>query len=267
MHRTRIAPTPSGYLHAGNAVNFLLTRLLATADESDVLLRIDDLDQERVRTEYVEDIFIQLDRLSIHWDRGPRNSDEHYAYWSQQFRLPLYHGLITELRTAKAMFACTCSRANMEHCSCATKGTDLDEPEVTWRLHIPGTCPVTFDDHSGPRTVDLSELMRPPVIRQRNSRPAYQVASLADDLHFGIDLIVRGEDLLPSTACQVYMAHLLGYTAFCEARFIHHRLLTDAAGNKLSKSAGAAALALHHSEQTDVDTLRKTAMTLLAELR
>ncbi|MFN6117577.1 MAG: glutamate--tRNA ligase family protein [Flavobacteriales bacterium] len=267
MPRTRIAPTPSGYLHTGNAVNFLLTRLLAMADDGDVLLRIDDLDQERVRPEYVEDIFHQLERLGIQWDRGSRNSDEHYAYWSQQFRLPLYHGLIAELRTARALFACTCSRSTMEHCECALKGTGLDEPDVTWRLRIPNTCPVTFEDHSGPRTMDLAQLMHPPVIRQRNGRPAYQVASLADDLHFGIDLIVRGEDLLPSTACQVYIAHLLGHSAFCEARFIHHRLLLDAMGNKLSKSAGAEALAHHRSEQPDVDALRKIATSLLTELR
>ena len=73
--------------------------------------------------------------------------------------------------------------------------------------------------------------------------PAYQVASLADDIEFGINFIVRGADLLPSTAAQVFLAERLGRTEFTESLFIHHSLLTNAQGEKLSKSQGASALA------------------------
>ena len=198
--RTRIAPTPSGLLHAGNAVNFLLTEHLARTTGRELSLRVDDLDRERVRPAYVQDIFEQLERLGIHWDLGPQNAEELEEVWSQRHRLPLYHGLLDDLRATGQLFACTCTRTTLMHCRCAERGIDLDAPEVTWRSRLTKPCIVTFSTPHGPASTDLAELMPPPVLRSREGRPAYQVASLADDLHFGIDLIVRGEDLFASTA-------------------------------------------------------------------
>lgn len=266
MLRTRIAPTPSGLLHAGNAVNFLLTEHLARSTGRELLLRIDDLDQERVRSVYIQDIFDQLERLGIHWDLGPRNTDELDSAWSQRHRLPLYHGLLEELRAAGQLFACTCTRTTITHCSCAALGTDLDAPDVTWRLRLTAPCLVTFRTLHGTVSTDLAERMPPPVLRSREGRPAYQVASLADDLHFGIDLVVRGEDLFASTACQVHMARLLGRSAFTEALFVHHRLLLDAHGAKLSKSARAAALDRDPAGRTDAKALRELALQLAWEV-
>jgi glutamyl-tRNA synthetase len=80
------------------------------------------------------------------------------------------------------------------------------------------------------------------VVRRRNGLPAYQVASLADDLHYGINLVVRGVDLLPSTAAQLFLAGQLPPNAFPKAVFYHHPLLKDEGGQKLSKSAGSASL-------------------------
>lgn len=264
--RTRIAPTPSGLLHAGNAVNFLLTEHLARTTGRELLLRVDDLDRERVRPAYVQDIFEQLERLGIHWDLGPRNAEDLEDVWSQRHRLPLYHGLLDELRATSQLFACTCTRTTLMHCRCAESGIDLDAPEVSWRLRLSSPCIVTFRTPHGQASTDLAELMPPPVLRSREGRPAYQVASLADDLHFGIDLIVRGEDLFASTACQVHMARLLGRGAFTEALFIHHRLLLDAHGAKLSKSAGAAALDRGPEGRADVSALRELALQLAREV-
>ena len=81
-----------------------------------------------------------------------------------------------------------------------------------------------------------------PVVRLRNGRPAYQIASLSDDVDFGIDLIVRGADLLPSTLIQLHLARVLDLKAFAEVRFLHHPLITDTRGGKLSKSHGAGSL-------------------------
>jgi glutamyl/glutaminyl-tRNA synthetase len=264
--RTRIAPTPSGLLHAGNAVNFLLTEHLARTTGRELMLRIDDLDEERVRPAYVQDIFEQLERLGTHWDLGPRTADELETTWSQRHRLPLYHDLLEELRTAGQLFACNCTRTTIARCRCAELGTDLDSPDVTWRLRLRAPCVVTFRTTHGPVSTDLSERMPPPVLRSREGRPAYQVASLADDLHFGIDLVVRGEDLYASTACQVYMARLLGRSSFADALFVHHRLLLDANGTKLSKSAGAAALDRGPEGRTDVHALRELALQLAREM-
>ena len=81
-----------------------------------------------------------------------------------------------------------------------------------------------------------------PVVLQRNGRPAYQIASLADDLLFKVDTIIRGMDLLPSTLMQLHMARLLGRSEFREAIFLHHPLVVDATGEKLSKSSDAGSL-------------------------
>jgi glutamyl-tRNA synthetase len=86
--QTRIAPTPSGYLHLGNAYSFLLTKALAKKHGAKILLRIDDLDRDRYRPEYVEDIFATLDFLEIKIDQGPKNSKEMESTWSQVHRHP-----------------------------------------------------------------------------------------------------------------------------------------------------------------------------------
>jgi glutamyl-tRNA synthetase len=251
----------------GNAVNFLLTEHLARTTGRELLLRVDDLDQERVRPAYVQDIFEQLERLGLRWDLGPRNTEDLEEAWSQGHRLPLYDGLLEELRSTDQLFACTCTRTTLVHCRCMEHGTDLDAPEVTWRLRLTAPSTVTFSTLHGPVSADLVDLMPPPVLRSREGRPAYQVASLADDLHFGIDLIVRGEDLFASTACQVHMARLLGRGTFTEALFIHHRLLLDSHGAKLSKSAGAAALGRGAEGRADVNALRELALQLASEVR
>ncbi len=109
MH-TRIAPTPSGYLHAGNGAAFILAWKLAREAGGKILLRIDDLDAERVRPEYVEDIFETLHWLGVEWDEGPRNTDELQSTWSQHLRMARYQELVEQLREGGHLYACSCSR-------------------------------------------------------------------------------------------------------------------------------------------------------------
>jgi glutamyl-tRNA synthetase len=128
-------------------------------------------------------------------------------------------------------------------CTCAERDLPFDRPDMAWRLRLSTPCEVTLQQWpDGERTADLAGLMRAPVLRQRDGRPSYQIASLADDVDQRMTAIVRGEDLLPSTACQLRIAELMGMKSFAEVRFLHHELLTDVHGNKLSKSAGASAL-------------------------
>lgn len=246
--RTRIAPTPSGFLHEGNAVSFLFTWAQARRHGARVLLRVDDLDQPRVRREYLQDIFDTLAWLQLDYDEGPTSVDDLTTQWSQVRRLPLYRNLLEDLRASGQLYGCTCSRTTMRNrsdtfeCPCQAEGRDMDQEGVAWKVKVPPGTTVRYREADQHRVLDLSHLMGPFVVRQKNGLPAYQVASLADDTHFNVDLIVRGEDLLPSTAAQLYLAELLGYSPFKEATFIHHPLVRDAAGNKLSKSAGARAL-------------------------
>jgi glutamyl-tRNA synthetase len=251
-HRTRIAPTPSGYLHLGNAYSFRLTSEIARRTGARILLRIDDLDQDRATERYVEDIFDTLNFLDIPWDEGPRDRLEFERSWSQLHRMDLYRRALEELRCQGALFACACSRTQIARESpggeypgtCRDKGLSLDMPGVSWRVRTDMQKGLTMRQLDAPAfkgTLDGS--VKDFVVRKKDGLPAYQLTSLADDLHYGIDLIVRGTDLWPSTLAQVYLAELLpGGAAFADAVFYHHPLLTNADGAKLSKSAGATSI-------------------------
>ncbi len=244
---SRLAPTPSGYLHAGNAVNFLVNELLAGA-KGRLLLRIDDLDRDRHRSAYVEDVFRTLDWLGIEPTDGPSGVEDFERNWSQLTRLPLYERALAELRYHPLVFACRCSRrelAGADHPhGCRLGVVDFDAAEVSWRVDTRRLSDpeVTFDYLASgrPVRVNIPETMPDFAIRQRNGMPSYQLACTVDDLHFGINVCARGQDLLPSTAAQWLLSDLLGFPSlFGRTWFFHHPLLESESGDKLSKSSGA----------------------------
>ena len=252
FRRTRIAPTPSGYLHLGNAYSFKLTADLARRTGSKILLRIDDLDRERVEERYIQDIFDTLHFLDIPWDEGPRDRADFGQVWSQLHRMTLYRRALEELRNQGVLFACACSRTQIARESaggeypgtCRDKGLSLDMPDVSWRVRTDMRRELTMQQLDGSAFKGvLDGSVKDFIVRKKDGQPAYQLTSLVDDLHFGVDLIVRGLDLWSSTLAQLYLAELLpGGTAFASVVFNHHALFTDAGGNKLSKSAGAASI-------------------------
>jgi glutamyl-tRNA synthetase len=221
--KTRLAPTPSGYLHLGNALSFALTATLARANGARILLRIDDMDRERVEEAYVQDIFDTLSFLDIPWDEGPRDAREFWLAYSQVLRLDLYRQALDQLAALGAVFACTCSRNQTYEGICLEKGLPLDTPNAAWRLKVAGALPYF-------------------VVRKKDGFPAYQLTSLIDDLYYGVDLIVRGEDLRSSTIAQQELAGVLGRQAFARVHFDHHPLLMETPGRKLSKSEGATSI-------------------------
>ncbi len=305
--RTRIAPTPSGWLHPGNGISFLFTWALARSQGAGIWLRIDDLDTERSRPEYIEDIFRTIDWLGIDYDQGPTGPDDFNKRFSQHLRLDLYQNNLDILRNKGYLYACSCSRKAIRDLSgssvypgiCRDKGLDMDGAGVAWRVRIEGervrggesgsggdfekndslsirlqanqspSPPVTNSpglqitqsartrsdkspDHqvsqSPSHPVSKSPSHQLPtelgdfLVRQKNGLPAYQIASLSDDLLWDINLIIRGEDLLASTAAQCYLAECLGRPEFCNHIFVHHPLIRDESGEKLSKSKGAGSL-------------------------
>ncbi len=251
MLRTRLAPTPSGYLHMGNAASFLLTWRLARRAGGHLLLRIDDIDKSRCRRPYLDDIFDTLHWLGIDYDAGPRSTPDFLQHWSQHHRLAHYTQALQQLREGGHLYACTCSRQHWQlHATdhrypglCRTKNIPLDTPAAAWRLRVPTTHPIAMQQYQAPpHLLDVGTLMGDFVVRTKSGLPAYQLVSLIDDLHFACNTIIRGADLLPSTAAQLYLAECLQQPAFLHATFLHHPLLTDATGHKLSKSEGAAAL-------------------------
>lgn len=247
FHLTRIAPTPSGFLHLGNVYSFALTSAIAKRTGADVLLRIDDMDQGRMQPEYVQDIFDTLQFLGIGWQQGPRDAADFRDNYSQLARLPLYHKYLQQLADSGLVFACTCSRSGIQNHSpggnypgtCLHKKIPLDAPGANWRLHTDNTAMVTVKRwNENAVTMPLPADMHYMIVRKKDGRPSYQLCSLADDVHFGCDLVVRGNDLLHSTLAQLYLARQLELKKFEEAAFFHHHLLLSAAKEKLSKSAG-----------------------------
>jgi glutamyl/glutaminyl-tRNA synthetase len=227
--RTRIAPTPSGFLHLGNVFSFALTASLARKTGATILLRIDDLDQPRIQPQYVQDIFDTLQFLDITWQEGPENYEEYENKFSQLKRMPLYEKALNQLREGNQVFACSCSRTNRNVCNCREKNLSLDETGNAWRLITPASA-------------ELPDSMHEFIVRKKDGFPSYQLGCVADDEHFGVDLIVRGDDLRDSSKAQVYLAKVLGYTSFLNSTILHHPLLMESPDQKLSKSAGSTSI-------------------------
>lgn len=258
---TRIAPTPSGYLHLGNAYSFLITKALAEKHGAKILLRIDDLDRERYRTEYVEDIFETLDFLEITIDLGPKNLREFDSEWSQVHRMTQYEEALSKERWSGKVFACDCSRKKIQQLDssgyylgqCIDRRLSLDKQDIAWRMDTSESDFVNFTEYP-----DLRKKALIPqdsafyILRKKDGQPAYHLTSLVDDLHFGVDLIVRGKDLYSSTLAQLDLARNLGESKFDKVTFHHHSLIKGPKQEKLSKSDGA----------TSIQFLRKEGKTL-----
>ncbi|MEM9984367.1 MAG: glutamate--tRNA ligase family protein [Bacteroidota bacterium] len=249
--RGRLAPTPSGYLHLGNAYNLVLNWLWVRSQAGLMRLRIDDLDAARSRTEYLDDVFQTLDWLGLDWDEGPSSVGEHLRSHSQALRSERYQALLLDLKERGALFACRCSRKEIRALDPEGRypGTcrDLDLPweqsDLAWRIKtIPHAKSEWLDGRLGPCKLEVHVVMPDFVVRRKDGLAAYQVASLSDDWDQGINLIVRGEDLMYSTAAQLFLAQALGRAWQAEVKFFHHPLIPDEAGKKLSKSAGSASM-------------------------
>jgi glutamyl-tRNA synthetase len=233
---SRLAPTPSGYLHLGNAVNFVLTWLLTRRAGGMLHLRIDDLDRARLRPAYLDNIFRVIDWLGIDYDHGPAGPDDFLRHHSQLLHLPEYNRVLRRLA----------QQPGLVHASQRTRtggpeaSVPFDTPGAAWRAHVPAGTEICFTDAwQGETSVPLGALMPDFVIRKKDGVAAYQVASVVDDLRLGTNLIVRGLDLQPSTAAQLWLAAQLSDTAAFNAmriRLYHHPLLTNEADQKLSKS-------------------------------
>jgi glutamyl/glutaminyl-tRNA synthetase len=252
--KTRFAPTPSGFLHPGNAISFIVTYTLARHFGGKILLRIDDLDTDRMRIDCLEDIFRTLDWLGLDYDEGATGVEDFQKNYSQHTRLDLYFDAlkkIANLSTPSVLYACRCSRKDIREQSldglypkiCLHKNIPFEENDVTWRMNVPPDTIVKFQEfQQGGQPIALAKTVGDFVVRQKNGRPAYQLASVVDDDYFGVNFVVRGEDLLSSTASQIFVAQHITHSNFSKNTFLHHALLTDSAGEKLSKSKGAGSL-------------------------
>ncbi|WDP89512.1 MAG: tRNA glutamyl-Q synthetase [Desulfobacter sp.] len=265
---SRLAPTPSGFLHLGNAVNFLVTWALVRRRGGILHLRIDDMDGIRFRQDILEDIFHGLDWLGLDWDMGPQGPDEFHRTFSLQAKKEYYRERMTTLGAASgSTFACECSRAAIKKISpsgiypgtCRRAGHPFIPGKNAIRLKVARNSIV----RAGGQQINLADTFGDFVLWRRDDQPSYQLASLLEDDSSGINLIVRGEDLLLSTAAQRYTAALFGLSSFPACRILHHGLLLGTDGEKLSKSRGAYALKdIRESGQGPQKAFREAARVL-----
>ncbi len=257
---SRLAPTPSGYLHLGNAFSFILTWLLVRRLEGKLQLRIDDLDSARLKRDCLEDIFLQLEWLGLEYDSGPQGPEEHLKHYSQTLKIEDYRETLSSLRQLRSLYACQCSRKQYLAISedglypktCRDKKLDLDQPEITWRFKSESEALSDTLFFEGSSEEDSSSKpLGDAVLLRRNGVPSYQIASLVDDMKNRSTLIVRGIDLYPSSLFQQTVAEKLGWATFSEICFVHHSLLKDSTGKKYAKSEGAYSLKDLKQENSD----------------
>lgn len=249
--QSRIAPTPSGFLHLGNVFNFILTWLISRKYKGKLQLRIDDIDAVRRRNEYVEDIFYVLDWLGLNYDIGPAGPDDFYQNYSQQLRLDEYHHALKGLWGKELLFACQCSRTQIKRNSidgqypgtCRTLDIPNNTLQTSWRIKTsPQEIVQWHDAYMGQQTFSLFNEMRDFVLKRKDNLPAYQLVSVIEDIKHNINFIVRGEDLKASTAAQLFLSKNLPNSTFHQTQFLHHPLLKNHDLKKLSKSVGALAM-------------------------
>ncbi|CAN5782755.1 tRNA glutamyl-Q(34) synthetase GluQRS [soil metagenome] len=237
MVTTRFAPAPTGHLHIGHVVNALYVWETARRHGGRVLLRIEDHDAQRSRPEYEASILEDLAWLGFVPDAPMvRQSDRGAVYEAARQRL----------RGQGAIYACVCSRRDI---AAAGGGGELRYPGTCASRHLPETpdCAVRvrlepseerFDDLlQGPQLQVPARQCGDLLVKDRKGNWTYQFAVTVDDLDQGIDLVIRGLDLLESTGRQIQLARMLGRTN--PPRFLHHPLVMSTPDQKISKSDGA----------------------------
>ena len=237
---SRIAPTPSGYLHMGNAYNFLLTWLYIRHHGGVLWLRLDDLDFRRCRPKYIEGIFRDLEWLGLEWNKGPtsvRDATQH----SQHNRMNRYNEILSILEDHELTFGCSCSRKQILARSpdgrypmtCRDKAPLGDK---IWRF--------SFEKVNTLNILGMGECHPKKsvvVLRNREGFPSYQLACVVDDHDYGVNLIVRGADLYGSSVIQEILRSYLGFRR--DILHIHHPLIMNSQGKKLSKSIASSPIA------------------------
>ncbi|RTZ58927.1 MAG: tRNA glutamyl-Q(34) synthetase GluQRS [Gammaproteobacteria bacterium] len=228
----RFAPTPSGALHMGSLVAAMASYLAVPADGV-WLLRIDDIDAPRVVPGSADRIIRQLDTFGFQW---------HGEIVWQSRRLERYRSALDQLRQQGLVYACECSRKTLTGVAetgpqgiiypglCANK--NLPEPGNALRLRVTDKA-LCFDDACVGRICEnLNKTTGDFIVQRRDGVISYHLATVVDDADAGVNQVVRGADLLGSTARQIRLQHLLGLPV---PDYAHIPLVVNAQGRKLSK--------------------------------
>lgn len=269
-YRGRIAPSPTGLLHLGHARTFWIAHSRAREAGGVLVFRNEDLDGDRVRPEFVEAQLRDLRWFGIEWQEGPDVGGPHAPY-SQSGRLPRYHDVFERLRRMGMVYPCRCSRKDIAMAVSAPHAAD-DEPvypgtcrgsgdwaaspgrPVAWRFRVPDGEAIDFEDRGlGPQRFVAGRDFGDFVVVRQDGLPSYQLACTVDDHLMGITEVVRGADLLVSTARQILLYRALGWVV---PDFLHCPLVTDENGVRLAKRHAALALATLREQGRSPESLR-----------
>lgn len=239
----RFAPSPSGRMHLGNVFSAMLAWLSAKSQGGEILLRIEDLDPSRSKTEYAEAIMDDFRWLGLFWDRRAEN---------QSCRGQVYREALGLLEERGLVYPCYCSRDQL-HAASAPHASDgrliyagtcrnltpeqraKKTKEPALRLILPHREVRFTDGLQGDYAMVLDEDMGDIIVRRADGVAAYQLAVVLDDGTEGVTEVVRGRDLLSSTPVQLYIYELLGLKA---PKFYHVPMLLAPDGRRLSKRDG-----------------------------
>jgi glutamyl-tRNA synthetase len=253
--RGRLAPSPTGQLHLGNAWAFLLAWLAARAQGGQVVLRMEDIDPDRSRPDFAREIMRDLRWLGLNWDEGPDLGGPCGPY-EQGARLGRYAEALDALDAAGRTYPCFCTRKELRELAGAPHAHVAGDGSPAY----PGTCgrltaaereellrqgrraclrlrcddlSIVFDDAvAGPQRLTLEECGGDFALRRSDGVFAYQLAVVLDDAAMGITQVVRGNDILTSTPRQIFLQRLLGLP---QPQYAHLPLVLDHQGERLAK--------------------------------
>jgi glutamyl-tRNA synthetase len=274
-YRGRLAPSPTGLLHLGHARTFWVAQERARAKGGTLVLRNEDLDSTRYRMEFAEAMMQDLKWFGFDWQEGPDCGGPFEPY-AQSERRKFYVAALEQLRAAGLVYPCTCSRKDILTAARAPHAADEREPiypgtcraksagrelpgvrppaesespntshpapgtRINWRFRVPEGETISFvDGNYGAQQFVAGKDFGDFVVWRQVDEPSYQLACTVDDAAMQITEVVRGADLLPSTARQLLLYRALGRTP---PQFYHCALMMDEAGIRLAKRHDALSL-------------------------
>lgn len=254
----RLAPSPTGAQHVGNARTFLLAWLSIRSQGGRLILRMEDIDSPRVKPGAAQQAIEDLQWLGLDWDEGPDLGGPQLSY-VQTERLALYDRALRQLKDRELAYPCTCSRSEVAAAASAphvgqegprypgtctgnnaAKGNELAPGTFAWRLRTSDQSRTFRDGLAEEVRCNVHAELGDFVIAKADGTPAYQLAVVVDDHEMGITEVVRGDDLLPSAFRQLELYDLFGWEP---PRFIHVPLVIGEDGRRLAKRHGDTRLA------------------------
>lgn len=273
QYRGRLAPSPTGFLHLGHARTFWTAQQRARAGGGTLVFRNEDLDAARCKPEFVAAMLEDLRWFGFQWQEGPDCGGELGPY-SQSERRSFYLEALEKLRAGNFIYPCTCSRKDIQSAARAPHAVDDNEPiypgtcrpsgssvpriphsKFTWRFRVPDSDAICFTDANlGPQRFVAGKDFGDFVVWRPDDVPAYQLAVVADDAAMRITEVVRGADLLVSTARQLLLYRALGLTP---PPLFHCALMTDDSGARLAKRHDALSLRALRESGATPESLRR----------